>query len=105
MPSNYKVKFTPLANEDMHKIYEYISSQLTAPMASENLMNDIEEKTRLLILMPYAYPFVADEKLKRQGYRKVVIKNYLILYIADEQAKLVTIMRVLYGGRNYTELL
>ncbi|WP_363319128.1 type II toxin-antitoxin system RelE/ParE family toxin [Desulfosporosinus sp.] len=37
--------------------------------------------------------------------RKIVIKNYLILYRIDDEAQAVFIVRLLYSGRNYAELI
>ena len=101
MPNKYKVKFTPLADNDMDAIYQYIFSTLCAPAAAENLMEEIEQKTKRLKNMPYSCPAVDDEWLKTKGYRKLVVKNYIILYIVSDSEKLVTIMRVAYGASDY----
>jgi toxin ParE1/3/4 len=44
MMTVYKLKFTPIANEDLDQIYHYISNNLAANEAAKNLMNNIEEK-------------------------------------------------------------
>ena len=101
MSNKYKVKFTPLADSDMDGIYEYIFDILDAPMAAENLIDEIEQKTKQLEDMPYSCPAVDDELLKAKGYRKLVVKNYIALYIVSDNEKLVTIMRVVYGASDY----
>jgi len=50
------------------------------------------------------YSCCDDERMKNKGYRKIPIKNYLILYSVDEEQKTVTIIRIIYGGRSYAEL-
>jgi len=101
MSNEYKVKFTPLAESDMGGIYQYIFNTLSAPMAAENLIDEIELKTKRLEDMPYSCPVVNDEVLKSKGYRKLVVKNYIALYVISDDEKLVTIMRVVYAASDY----
>ena len=101
MQNKYKVKFTPVAEDDLDKIYQYISEKLDAPEAAMNLMNEIENKVMRLADMPYSCVAVDDELLKSKGYRKLIIKNFLALYVVFEDEKLVKIMRVVYGASNY----
>ncbi|MCL1808765.1 MAG: type II toxin-antitoxin system RelE/ParE family toxin [Clostridiales bacterium] len=101
MSSKYSVKFTPLAESDMDEIYRYIFDMLRAPMAAENLIGEIEKKTKRLEEMPYSCPAVDDELLKAKGYRKLIEKNYIALYLVSESRKLVSIMRVVYGASDY----
>ena len=101
MPNKYKVKFTPLADNDMDAIYQYIFDTLSAPAAAENMVEEIERKTKRLENMPYSCPAVDDEWLKAKGYRKLVVKNYIALYMVSDSEKLVTIMRIVYGASDY----
>ena len=101
MQNKYKVKFTPIAENDMEEVYQYIFDTLHAPMAAENLIEKIEERTKRLADMPYLGPLVDDELLKAKGYRKLIISNYVALYTVSDINKLVTIMRVVYSASNY----
>jgi addiction module RelE/StbE family toxin len=101
MSNKYKVKFTPLADSDMDGIYQYIFEILSAPMAAENLITEIEEKTKRLEDMPYSCPAVDDELLKAKGYRKLVVKSYIALYVVSDSEKLVTIMHVVHSASDY----
>ncbi len=51
------------------------------------------------------YSLCNDYKLRNGGYRKTVIKNYLILYRINKEDETVYVVRVVYGGRNYSELI
>ena len=42
--SNYSLKFTPKADEDLAEIFSYISTRLYAEIAAENLMDKIESE-------------------------------------------------------------
>ena len=103
MSSNYKVKFTLLADKDIDNIFLYVFDELKAPMAAENLINEIEKKIKKLADMPYSCPLVDDKFLKAKGYRKLVIKNYITLYVVSDDEKLVRIMRVIYGACDYEQ--
>ena len=39
------------------------------------------------------------------GYRKLVVKNYVVFYLIDEKNKVVEIGRILYGRRDWLSLL
>lgn len=42
-----------------------------------------------------------DPRLKREGYRKAVIKHYILVYKFDESAKTVNVLRFFYGAQDY----
>ena len=54
---------------------------------------------------PFSCSYVADEFLRNKGYRKLIIDNYIVFYLIDEENKQVIIMRVLYGKQKYEDLL
>ena len=102
---NYKLKFTPKANEDLEQIYNYISEKLFAENAAHNLMEKIESSIIRLKSFPYSGSFVSDSALKGRGYHKLVVDNYIVFYLIDEIERQVVIMRILYGAQNYKGLL
>jgi toxin ParE1/3/4 len=54
---------------------------------------------------PIGPPAVADERLAAIGYRKLIVKNYIIFFSIDEKAKVVDVERILYGRRNWRAIL
>lgn len=46
-----------------------------------------------------------DESLSYQGIRKLLIGNYVIFYIVREENRMVTILRILYGKREWLNIL
>lgn len=54
---------------------------------------------------PYSCNYVADEFLKKKGYRKLIIDNYVAFYLVNEVEKMVVIMRILYSKRKYEDML
>lgn len=101
----YSLKFTPKTMEDLDEIYGYIANNLFAPEAAENLMDKIETSNILLKAFPYSCSFVLDEPLKKRGYRKLIVDNYIVFYLVNEQERQVVIMRILYGASNYQTIL
>ena len=40
-----------------------------------------------------------------QGYRKAVIKNYILVYRVDEKNNIVYVFHIFYGRRDYEKLI
>ena len=105
MANNYTIKMTPKAAEDLDNIYQYISEELFATSSATNILERMEKGIMGLREFPFSCNYVADEYLKNKGYRKLIVDNYIIFYLAEEQMKQVIIMRVLYGKQKYENLL
>jgi toxin ParE1/3/4 len=105
LKNNYRLKFTPSARKDLDTIYDYIVNELYAKEAANKLLEKIEASIMRLRDFPFSCSFVEDGFLRSKGYRKLVVDNYLVFYLVHEEEKLVVIMRVLYGRREYQDLL
>lgn len=103
--SNYSMKFTPKAQDDLDEIYGYISTKLFDDIATENLMDNIENNIMRLANFPLSSSFVMDEPLKSRGYHKLVVDNYIVFYLVNDEEKQVAIMRILYGATKYQDIL
>jgi plasmid stabilization system protein ParE len=100
----YKLNVSKDAHLDVDGIIEYMIVNLNNTAAAISFLDDVEKSYRNISENPFMYSYCNDDRLRHQGYRKIPIKNYLILYSADEKARTVNIMRVFFGGRNYPEL-
>jgi len=103
--SNYTLKFTPKAGEDLDEIYGYIATKLFAETAAEDLMDKIENAFMRLEKYPFSCSFVFDEPLKSRGYHKLIVDSYIAFYLVNKSEKQVIIMRVLYGASDYKNVL
>lgn len=79
-------------------------------MASKKVYNvifteDAADDLDGIYLYPFSANLVLDEVLQEKGYRKLVIDNYLVFYLVDECEKSVILVRILYGAKNYEQLL
>ncbi|WP_425057881.1 hypothetical protein SCACP_24470 [Sporomusa carbonis] len=102
---NYRLQFTPKAEEDLDEIYEYIFGTLSAPVAANKLADNIEKAILRLKEYPFSCQYVLDEPLKARGYRKLIVDNYLVFYLVNEVEEQVVIMRILYGASKYQDIL
>lgn len=99
----YKVEYLPSALNDMSGIIGYIGKELADRAAADRLAEKFVESAEGLGDFPYAYPVYVPVKPLKNEYRKAVIDNYLMFYRVDEAAKTVTVSRVIYGKRNYSD--
>ncbi len=103
--SSFHLKFTAAAYDDLEQIYSYISERLLAETAADNLLGKIENSIMRLREFPYSGSLVSDEPLKKRGYRKLIVDNYIAFYLVNDTDGQVVIMRILYGAQNYQNIL
>ena len=101
----YEVQWTTPAREDLLSIVEYISRMLKAPTAAENLLDQLEMETVILEENPSIFPVSQDEYIAKLGIRHMLVKNYFLFYTIDEEARTVSIIRMMYARRDWIHLL
>lgn len=99
--SKYKVIITPTASREMTRIYEYIREDLDAENAAINLMKQVETEFDRLQRSPYIYAEIEQYDDLKRKYRRIVVKNYVLLYTIDELEHVVFVSHMYYGRRNY----
>ena len=97
----FRVEFSEHADVDLDDILLYISDELCAPQAAERFYLAVFDKLDFLCENPYMYPLHHNETLKAKGFRFIVISNYLLFYIINDIKNIVTIIRILYGKRDF----
>lgn len=102
---HYDVTITQTAETDLREIISYISSQLSAPIAADNMLELFVKAIFGLERMPERHPLVEDGRLQSLGYRILPVKSYIVFYVVDPMAHIVTIERILYGRRDWLYLL
>ena len=81
-------------------IYEYIAYELKSPDNARGQLDRLEECILSLEHMPHRFREYYKESWKSRGIRVVPIDNYLVLYIPEKETGVVTILRVMYAGRD-----
>lgn len=103
--AQYRVDLSEPAENDLVMIVRYIASQLNSPISALNLLELLEKQMASLSKSPQRYSLVADERLSKLGYRKLPVKNYVVFFSIDEKSKVVDIERILYGRRDWMQIL
>ncbi len=103
--STYSIQITEPAEQDLYEIGSYISKELLEPETAKKVISKIAKGIYSLEDMPLRNPLVADESLAYKGIRKIMVDNYIVFYIVNEESKRVTIIRILYGKRDWLNLL
>ncbi|MCL2860698.1 MAG: type II toxin-antitoxin system RelE/ParE family toxin [Oscillospiraceae bacterium] len=101
MDDKYEVVITKKCKISLNQICGYIKNILDAEIASNNLLDKFEQLIKTLEVSPFIYQKVERYKILDKEYRKVVIKNYIVIYDVDEENKKVYLDNMFYGGSNY----
>jgi len=96
----WSVIYTDSANLDLQGIYDYISDILLEPIIAEKQTDRIMDAADSLNQMPLRHRLCDYEPWRSMGLRFMPVDNYLVFYLPDEASETVSIMRVIYGGRD-----
>ena len=96
----YEVEVSEQADSDLRGIFEYIAFELQSPQNASGQLDRLEEQILSLDTMPERYRKYEKEPWKSRGLRVLPVDNYVVLYIPDSDKKVVTILRVMYVGRD-----
>ncbi|MBQ8538290.1 MAG: type II toxin-antitoxin system RelE/ParE family toxin [Ruminococcus sp.] len=97
---SYSVKITNEADNDLRSIYEYIAFELKSIETAIGQLERLEQSILKLSEMPERYKQYENEPWKSKGLRMMPVDNYIVFYISDNDKHTVTVIRVMYGGRN-----
>jgi addiction module toxin, relE/stbE family len=96
----YEVVTTEQAESDLRGIYEYIAFELLSPENAARQLDRLEENILGLETFPEKFRGYEKEPWKSRGLRVMPVDNYLVFYISDKEAETVTVIRVMYDGRD-----
>ena len=96
----FNVVISIQAEEDLRGIFEYIAFELLSPENAEKQLDRLEKQILSLDEMPERFPRYGKEPWLSRGLRFVAVDNYIVFYLPDIENRLITILRVMYSGRN-----
>lgn len=99
----YKVSFSPEAVDDLKEIKQYIKDELCNEQAAKNTVAKILKKVKMLSDFPESGSSLSAIIGFETDYRYLICDNYIAFYRIEN--KNVLIVRVLYGRRNYMQIL
>lgn len=96
----FEIEISNQAETDLRGIYEYIAFELQSQNDADRQLTRLEENIMCLDQMPERFRKYENEPWHSRGLRIMPVDNYCVLYIPDEEKTIVTIIRVMYGGRD-----
>lgn len=101
MGNKYKIEYLPVAKQDMNDIIDYVAKD--NPDGAIQLLNKIDEEISQLASLPFIGKVPYDDRLRRMGYRVLLIGIYLVFYVIKEP--IIEIRRIIHGKRRYEFLI
>lgn len=101
----YEVVLSQRAFIDLDEIFTYIAYHLQSAENAAAQISRIEAEIASLGQMPERYRRYHLEPWRSRGVRIMSVDHYCILYIPDNDRKTVTIIRVMYSGRDMDAIL
>ena len=102
---HYSIHLTQTARIDIRDIGSYVSSVLREPLTAEKLVRRFIDAIFSLETMPERYALVSDQYLASQGFRALSVGDYLVFYTITPGRGRVTVSRILYGRRDWVNIL
>ncbi|MBR2067725.1 MAG: type II toxin-antitoxin system RelE/ParE family toxin [Solobacterium sp.] len=101
----YEVIIAEQAEQDLRGIYEYIVQELLSPENAVGQLNRLEAAINKLNTFPESHRLYEEEPWHSRNLRVFPVDSFLIFYIPDNTEMTVTIIRVIYEGKNIKEQL
>jgi len=101
MSEPYEIRYLSTAEKDLIDIFEYIKKD--NPSAAISQLEKFDESVSQLALNPFLGVIPKDERLKKLGYRMLIVDKYLVFYVV--KTEIVQIRRIIHGARRYSFLL
>ena len=96
----YEVTTTEQVDADLRGIYEYIAFELLSPDNAAGQLDRLEEHIMGLERFPEKFRPYEKEPWHSRRLRVMPVDNYLVFYIPDKDAGIVSVIRVMYAGRD-----
>ena len=101
----YKIVLTKQSYTDLRGIYEYIAFTLLEPETAARQLDRIEKGILSLDEMSERFRVFEKEPWYSRGLRQMPVDNFIVFYIPKAEDEIVTVIRVMYGGRDFDKQL
>ena len=95
MTKKYKVNLTQHAQNDLERIFYYITADSISNAA--NFVLELEKKVYSLDTFPERQPLIPENEFFGTDYRHLIYKKYRIIYRITESS--VFILRIIHGAK------
>lgn len=100
---NFQIEITRQAENDLRNIYEYIAFELLSADYASGQLDRLEASIMKLEHFPDRYKMYEKEPWRSRGLRTMPVDNFLVFYVADSINGKVTVIRIMYKGRDIEE--
>ena len=90
MATQYRIEYISTFHADVLNIIDFLADY---PSKATRVFAKIDKFLKPLEIMPEMYPIYQDVP----AFRYIVVEDYLVLYKAKKQEKLIEVHRLLYG--------
>jgi toxin ParE1/3/4 len=96
----YNVKISSKASKDIEAIYRHIALNRLSPENAKGQADRIKEAILKLDTFPQSHQERTKGIYAGNGYRQLIIDNYIAIYEIKEQEKIVRVITVQHQRRN-----
>lgn len=101
--NKYNIEYSKESKEDLIGIKQYIKYNLQEPETANKLIFKIRKSIKTLKDNPNVYTIIDDDVIRKLEIRKLIVDNYIIFYRIKNNN--IEIVRIMYGRRNWINLL
>lgn len=99
----FTLRYLQTAEKDLEDIFDYISRD--SPQSAGSMLEKFDQAISRLVDTPEMGVQPRDDRLRKLGYRMLVVGDYLVFYVVKTRARTVQIRRIIHGARLYGFLL
>jgi len=92
-----EIRYLATAERDLDDIFDYVMKD--NPVVALSLLEEIDRSISHLSCNPELGVVPKDDRLKKLGYRVLIIRKYLVFYVVKNKS--IQIRRILHGARQY----
>lgn len=100
---NYDVEYSKESKQDLIEIKQHIKYNLQEPEIAQKIISKIRKQINDLKNNPEIYVIIDDDMISKLEIRKLIVDNYIVFYRINNNN--IQIVRVMYGRRNWINLL
>ena len=100
----YQVDISAHAEVDLTNLFQYIAFSLHAPQNAKAQLERLKEHILNLSELPTRFRLYPKKLAEHAEVRVMPVDNFKVFYTVDTAKKSVTILRVIYSGRNIDRL-
>lgn len=103
--NKWNVIITTQAQLEIRGIQSYIANVLLVPETASKQVRRIIDGIKSLDEMPLRIPLYEKEPWRSRGLRQMIVDNFSIFFLPNEDTKEVVVLHTLYSGRNIEKII